>query len=129
MKKILIISAIITGCIAPAIFAATQYISYTPSAPKNENSAEVKQAKKVNDPVKLCLQWVISEYNKEKRKASVTYKKSISSLVQSKDKWNTVSWEKSVRLEKMQIFQNEYRASLLALKEKYSAKQQLCTKK
>lgn len=129
MKKILIISAIVTWCIAPAIFAATQYIGYNATTTKSENSSSWKQASKVSDPVKLCLQWVMKEFTKEKRKASDTYKKNMKTILQKKDTWMVLSWEKSLKLEKIQSVQNEYRESLLVLKDKYSAKQQTCSKK
>ncbi len=129
MKKILIISAIITWCIAPAIFAATQYIGYNTTTTKSENSSSWKQASKVSDPVKRCLQWVIWEFNKEKRKVSDTYKKSMKLVLQKNENWKVISWEKSLKLEKIQSVQNEYRESLLALKDKYSAKQQACAQK
>ncbi len=129
MKKILIISAIVTWCIAPAIFAATQYIGYNATTTKSENSSSWKQASKVSDPVKLCLQWVMKEFTKDKRKASDTYKKNMKTILQKKDTWIVVSWEKSLKLEKIQSVQNEYRESLLALKDKYSLKQQACAQK
>ncbi len=80
MRKILIYSAIVTGCIAPAIFTLAQYANaINSSESKSMQIIEKSVPKKIikQTPSKLCIASVMKEYNEEKAVLAKEYQKKL----------------------------------------------------
>lgn len=128
MKKILISAALVTGLVAPAIFAATQYTNFSETKSKYQNGEWVSASGSIRNPALKCMRWAMSEYRKEKNALAQAYKSKMKWTLESSQSTWTVSWERNMKIEQVKIIQANYMKEMQLLKEKYLIKQRSCTK-
>lgn len=126
MKKILISAAVITGLIAPAIYAAAQYTTAIKST-QTTSIVWTGSGKSQNTTTHTCLKNALSKYTWAKKQASGSYREKLAYIRQKT--WGKVaSWEKIIAADSLKKVQKEYIEKLVGIKHWYQQDMRNCTK-